>query len=309
MATSETSNKLQRALDLISLLANRAYTLEDICRLLAIKERTAYRLIKSFREAGFIVEKQGAYFRISPESLFFRHVGERIYFSENEALTVWKLLQGVRRRTPELKALEHKLNRLHDCRILTHSEVDEQLSQNLATIYQAIKEERIVCIHDYQSTHSPQRTRRFVEPFQFLHTNNDVRCYEIESGLCKTFRVSRMGRVDLVDLKWSYAKRHEHVYTDAFGFSGKELIPLTLRLDVLAAQVLIEEYPAAITTLSQQPHTCPPDALIDCHINVCDYRGVGRFVLGLLEHIIVVRSPRFAAYLKQKLAESIVRVE
>lgn len=308
MATSETSNKLQRALDLISLLANRAYTLDEICRLLAIKERTAYRLIKSFREAGFIVEKQGAYFRISPESLFFRRMGDRIYFSENEALTIYKLLQSVRtNRSPEVKALTEKLNRLHDFRILSHREVNERLSQNLATIYQAIKEERIVCIHDYQSAHSERRERRFVEPFQFLHTNNDVRCYEISSAQCKTFRVSRMGRVDLVDLKWSHAKRHERVFTDAFGFSGKEQIPVSLRLDTLATQVLLEEYPDAITALSRLPQEGDPEAWIDLHIHVCDYRGIGRFVLGLLDHITIVRSPRFASYLKQRLSESIVR--
>ncbi|MDO4714865.1 MAG: WYL domain-containing transcriptional regulator [Bacteroidales bacterium] len=301
----EHATKLKRAFDLISMLANRAYTLEEICLHANLQPRTAYRLLKSFKACGFIVEKEGTYFRISPQSVFFRRVSDRIYFSENEAITVWKLLQSVHRnRTPEVKALQQKLDRLHDFGILAPSEVDEQMGQNLAIIYQAIKEERIVCIHDYLSTHSQQRERRIVEPFQFLQTNNDVRCYELSSGLCKTFRVSRMGRVELIDLKWSYRERHELVHTDAFGFSSKEQIPVTLRLDQMAAQILIEEYPAAITGLSRLPHEESQDEWIDLSIAVCDYRGIGRFVLGLLDHITIVRSPRFAAYVKQQLSES-----
>lgn len=303
-------NKLKRALDLISMLANRAYTLEEICLHTDLKPRTVYRMFQSFKACGFIIDKEGAYFRISPQSLFFRRVGDRIYFSENEAITVWKLLQSVRQnRTPEVKALQYKLDRLHDFGILSTSEVDERMGQNLATIYQAIKEERIVCIHDYLSTHSQQRDRRIVEPFQFLQTNNDVRCYELSSGQCKTFRVSRMGRVELIDLKWSHPQQHEYVYTDAFGFSGKEQIPVTLRLDSMAAQILIEEFPAATTALSRLPHEGDQSALIDLNIVVCDYRGLGRFVLGLLDHITIVRSPRFAAYIKQRLAACHVRTD
>ena len=105
----------------------------------------------------------------------------------------------------------------------------------------------------------------------------------------------RIGRVEVLDLLWSHEEQHARVYTDLFRFSGEERWPVTLRLGRLSCNLLKEEYP-------QAAHCLQPDG--DGHwllsTEVCSFRGVGRFVLGLYEDVEVLGSDEFKAFLKRK---------
>ncbi len=295
--------KFQRQLHLLALLAgNSSLPTDVVCHRLHITERTLYRYLEAFRAAGFIVEKEGNIHSISPNSPFFKKITDKVHFTEDEAVTIGRLLNGVKETTPQIRALQQKLSRLHDHKILAMHEVDETLAQNLSLIYLAIKEERMVLLKDYRSGHSQQRHSRIVEPFQLLHGNADVRCYEVSTGQCKTFRIARMGQVELIDLKWSYRAKHMAVFTDVFHFSGERQLPVTLRLDGLASQVLRDEYPDAVPMMRPLG-----DGHHELSVAVCDYRGIGRFVIGLLSHITVVASADFTNYLREKLADLTIK--
>ena len=68
-----------------------------------------------------------------------------------------------------------------------------------------------------------------------------------------------------------------------------------LRLGVMAHNLLIEEYPLSERDLTQLDDT---HWLLDTQ--VCNYAGVGRFVMGLIEDIEIIDSPDFVAYLRTK---------
>ena len=137
-----------------------------------------------------------------------------------------------------------------------------------------------------------------MEPYLFLSNHNEVRCYELKSGQNKTFKVSRMGRVEVLDLLWCNEQHHTQVYTDLFHFSGETRYPVTLRLGVLSVNLLKEEYPQSVRWL--QPDDKGHWLL---HTEVCSLQGVARFVMGLYEDVEVIDSPELQQFLNRRVQE------
>ena len=131
-----------------------------------------------------------------------------------------------------------------------------------------------------------------------MNNNNDIRCHELKSGTNKTFKLSRMGSVELLEQQWENEEKHKPVHTDIFNFSGEERTIVEMKLGQLSHNILLEEYPEAL----------PSTALTEYgkwlfRTEVCSYLGIGRFVLGLYDDIDVIGDEGFIAYLKTKISE------
>ena len=290
-------DKFDRQLRLMILLTqNREYTLDEICDRLEISRRNLYYYIEGFKENGFIVEKKGQVYRLDKDSPFFKNITELVHFTEDEAVILRQVLSSASNTSVQIRNLKNKLDKLYDFDILSNVDVNKQTAKNIGAIYDAIKEHSQVKICNYSSPHSDTTSDRIVEPFLFLNGNEDVRCYELKSGMNKSFKVSRMGDVQLLDLLWSNESKHKQVYTDLFQFSGEERFPVKLRLGRLSYNILKEEYPKSEKYISQVS-----DEYWVLSTDVCSYKGVGRFVLGLFEDIKVLESPEFREYLKEKI--------
>ena len=289
--------RFDRQLRLLVLLTqDRDTDIDSLSRELQMSRRSIYRYIETFRELGFVVEKRGNRYRVSPSSPFFRRITERIHFTEDEALTINQVLNAVYDRSPQVRHLRQKLSSLYDFDVLARHGVDEHIARNLASLYDAVKLERVAVLRGYVSPSSGKVSDRMVEPYMFLSENSEVRCYELATGMNKTFKISRAERVDLLDMLWSHKEAHQPFYTDMFGFSGEQLFPVRLVLGALSARLLLEEVPSVASQL----------ALLDddryrLHARVCSYKGVGRFVLGLCDDV-EVESPRdFKDYLRARI--------
>jgi predicted DNA-binding transcriptional regulator YafY len=289
-------NIFERQLQLMLMLAqNRQQTKDAICRLLGISTRTFYRYLDAFRRMGFVVEKSGEYYRLDKSSPFFQKLSSQVQFTDSEAVLLGNVLDSVADGSPEVVHLKNKLLQLYDNSILQLHQADPVFAENLHQLYRAVRYRRVAVLKDYRSLRSDSVSDRLVEPFQFLGQNEDVRCYEHSSGQCKTFKVERIGRVVMLDdVCWSHEDDHRTLHTDLFHFSDEQTQPLTLRLNALAKQLLLEEYPAAAAQLSADG-----DHWL-LRTQVCSWKGVGRFVLGLPGAIEVVDCPEFLDYLRQQ---------
>lgn len=296
-------DKLERELDLLLLLTeNRHYEVETLCRRLAISRRMFYYYLESFRDWGFIVEKSGRCYSIDRESPYLKRLFETINFTEEEALTLLSILNKVGEENALAQRIRYKLNRFYDFHILDNPALRERVAHCVSVLYDAIKRERVVKIMGYASPHSDTVSDRVVEPFLLLNDNNDVRCYELSSGENKTFKLSRMRDVIMLDLSWSHEARHKQVFTDIFMFSGEERFPVAVRLDRLAYQVFVEEYPRAAHAVTQEDA-----AHYVLRTEVVSYRGIGRFVLGLYDHVEVLGDEGFQAYVRETLRRNYQR--
>lgn len=289
-------NQLERELDLMLLMTeNRSYTVQQLCDRMGLSRRNLYYYIDFFRQAGFIVEKKGTAYSLDKSSPFFTKLFKTLHFTEDEAITLRRLLDRTDDNSLQVRHLRRKLDTLYDLDILDDVALREQAGRNVSTLYDAIKLKNKVVIHRYSSPHSNTVTSRVVEPFMFLDGNNEVRCYEISTKMNKTFKVARMEGVEMLLDPWEHEAAHKQMYTDIFMFSGEELLPVELRLDRLAYSLLTEEYPRSLSHIR-------PDG--DRHwllsLGVCSYVGIGRFVLGLFEDIEVLGGEGFVAYIDGK---------
>ena len=291
-------DKLERELRLLLLLAeNHSYTIEELCGKVGISRRNLYYYLEFFRDSGFKVEKRGAYYSIDRSSPFFDHLVSRISFTEEEAVLLRRMLDKAEHGNALIANLKRKLKQFYDFDILADEQLREHAVQNIGPLYDAIKLQRQVILKGYSSPHSQTVRDRFVEPFLLLNNNNEVRCYEPSSGMNKTFKVSRMQGVQVLDSEWAYADRHRRMYTDVFMFSGEELMPVELTLGPLSYNILREEYPQAMPYVADGI-----DGRHTLRLDVCSYAGIGRFVLGLYDDIRVLGGDGFKQYLAAKIA-------
>lgn len=289
--------KFARQLKLMLLLTqNRLLSIEEICNRVSMSRRSVYRYIDAFKSMGFVVKKEGTRYRLDHSSPFFSEIVTGIQFTEAEGVALSQILNSVYNNSAEVRALREKLSNLYNPDILSRHGVDSTLAQNISRIFQAIKEERVVLLRDYNSPSSGQVSNRIVEPYLFINENAEVRCYELSTKMNKTFKVSRCADVELLDLLWSHKEEHMPFYSDLFGFTGDTRLPVSILLGQLSTSVLLEEYPDA-----QRQMTLQPDGRQLLKTEVCSYVGIARFVLGLYDDIEVVDSPEFKEYLLQRV--------
>lgn len=289
--------KFARQLKLMLLLTqNRLLSIEEICNRVGMSRRSVYRYIDAFKSMGFFVKKEGTRYRLDHSSPFFSEIVTGIQFTEAEGVALSQILNSVYNNSAEVRALREKLSNLYNPDILSRHGVDSTLAQNISRIFQAIKEERVVLLRDYNSPSSGQVSNRIVEPYLFINENAEVRCYELSTKMNKTFKVSRCADVELLDLLWSHKEEHMPFYSDLFGFTGDTRLPVSILLGQLSTSVLLEEYPDAQRQMSLQP-----DGRQLLKTEVCSYVGIARFVLGLYDDIEVVDSPEFKEYLLQRV--------
>ena len=275
---------------------NRDYTVQQMCERLGISRRTLYYYIDFFRDSGFTVEKRGTCYSLDKNSQFFTRLFKKVHFTEDEAITMRRLLDRASDNSLHVQHLKNKLTRLYDLDILENVTLREQDADNVSTLYDAIKMKKTVILRNYSSPHSNTTANRVVEPFMFMDNNNEIRCYEIASGQNKTFKISRIESVMILADDQIYEARHKKVFTDIFMLSGETRLPVTLRLGRLARNIMLEEYPqsAAFITPDDASHWI-------VSLEVCSYLGISRFVLGLFESVEILGSEEFREYIRMKI--------
>ena len=139
--------------------------------------------------------------------------------------------------------------------------------------------------------HTMTVSDRLVEPYGFSTNYCDIYAYEVATGLNKTFKVSRIGYVMPLQAEWENAEHHEVITPDCFRMNGKERIPVTLKMTLMAKNILIEEYPLASKDLTFE------DGYWWLRTIVKDLAGVGRFVIGLADQIKIVDSPELSEHI------------
>lgn len=288
---------LKRELDLILLLTqNRRYRIEEICDRIGISRRSFYYYIEFFEQAGFKVEKSGRYYSLNRSSDFFKRLYDLVQLTEDEVALMRQLIDNAGLQGNRLRSLYRRLDCFYDFKILEDEALQRKVMAMRGTIYEAIKNRCMVRISGYSSPNSHTVRPRLVEPFMFLNNNNDVRCYEISSSINKTFRISRMDGVELLERPWEHEARHRQVYIDLFSFSGEKTMKVTLSMGQLSHNVMLEEYPESAACFAEQEN-----GRWKFETDVCSYLGIGRFVLGLYDDIKIEGDDGFKEYITAKL--------
>jgi predicted DNA-binding transcriptional regulator YafY len=277
---------------------NVNYTVNDMAERLGTSYRSIYRYIETFKDAGFVVHKlNGGVYRLGKDSKHFNDISQLIHFTDEEAHIVNQLINGLDDTNMLKQNLRRKLVSVYDCTSMANSIVKSEHANSINVLIEAIYQHRKVILHDYASSHTGVVQDRFVEPFGFTTNYVQVWCYEPSSGMNKLFKTSRIGSVEMLNEEWEYADSHKEGYIDIFRMTGFEQHRVCLELGMLARNLLVEEYP-----LSERDIRQVDDGHWILDTMVCNYKGIGRFVMGLMEDIKIVDSPEFRDYIDDKIS-------
>ena len=286
--------RILRLLDLMKLLSSNVdYTIKELMDRLDISRRSVFRYLDTLRVAGFAVQKKKgtSIHKLLSKSDDSIDLSRLIHLSEEEAYLLHNLLGALSSDCQVMINLEEKLTALFNATSVTEIIGNKVNGENIMRLRQAIDEKKQVTLVGYESGNTMSISDRLVEPIKFSTNYADVYAYEVATGKTKTFKIARIRNVSVSLKDWQYEDRHENIEADCFRMTGKEDIPVTLRMTLKAKSLLVEEYPLTSRDMSFA------DGYWWLRTTVKDLAGVGRFVIGLADQIKVIDSPELTSYI------------
>ena len=103
--------------------------------------------------------------------------------------------------------------------------------------------------------------------------------------------MSRIGNVQVTRCPWAFKQAHRRGQMDIFHFSGDNPTRISLKLDLLAKNLLVEEYPDSAGEMKDLG-----DGHFLLETDIFNILGVGRFYCGLIGHIEIVDAQGLEEY-------------
>lgn len=288
-----------KILKLIQLLTDtRSRSVEDMCERLEMSKRSFYYTLNFLKNDGFTVFKRNGCYHIDHRSPFVAGLVDSVQLTNDELLTIRNLLDLMGDQNVTVNNLKRKLDSAYDFDTIVNTPEARRSANIVKKLTSAIEQKKVVRIIDYSSPNSHTNKDRMVEPFLMMNSNRDVRCHELTSGMNKTFKIARMGDIEVLNMAWLNEEKHKQVFTDIFMFSGEVHYPVRIRVGQLAYNLFIEEYPQGRKFV----HPCNGiDNQWLIELEVCDFRGIGRFVMGLYQDVTVLGNEEFRDYIRRQI--------
>lgn len=289
--------KIKRTLQiLMDLTHSFGVSISNISERHGISERTVYRYIQSFKEAGFDVENINGYYRILKDNGVSRDISELLHFSKEESYLLQKSIHSLDENNEIKQSLIQKLYTLYSSRNIADTIIRENAGENVRLLCEAIENKKQVVLKGYHSASGATISDREVEPYGFTTNYVSVWCYDLKNKENRLFKTSRIGRVDINNCSWQHEKDHQIQETDVFRMVGKEQYHLTMILSMRAANLLKEEYP-----LSEKHLTSLPGNKYRFQGIIYSLLGAARFILGLMDEIEVIEPEELKEYMNEKI--------
>jgi len=299
---SKESTKLLRIFKLIQYLdAYPAKSIDKLARLLDVSLATMYRYIPILKEVGYDIE-------VDDESRYSLKLTSRnLHFEENEKKYITAAIKSNSRDNVITNSILSKLqmtNLLPDPALMGELKHIRQLT----ILFNAIEYKTPIILINYRTTTEGSAIRnRTVLPIHFDEIKMSVTALELSTNECKIFKYSRIEDLALSNEQMNAKTIVNLPMIDIFGYGGKLDINISLLLTKRAKYILTEEFPAAQAFVTEVKNGS--DYLFSFSAFVSGYEGVGRFVCGLLNEIIVTGNDGFKEYLRKKLNSKTILID
>ena len=181
---------------------------------------------------------------------------------------------------------------------------DKGKAANLSWLHKAFQLKKCVILHSYHSSNSGEITDRHIEPYKVLPEDNIVLGFDIDKKACRVFNINRIEYVELLENEnWGNTAMHQDTEIDAFHLSGNAALKVSLKLDLLARNQLIEEYPRTKDKIVRDAND---NNVWYYNDTVRSILGITRFYMGLAEHITILEAPDVLKNKIKELANEII---
>lgn len=287
--------KISRILRLMKLLTgNVSRTIDQLAKEMGVTTRTVYRYIDTIREAGFVVNKlYGNVYQMGKVNRGLTDFKKLIYFTEEEAYLVTKMIEGIDNNNTLKRDLQRKLASVYDCTSIANYIDDSTNAANVEALAVAIRHKKQVMLRGYESAHSDEMRDRLVEPIEFTSNMIDIWAFDVEKGEPRMFKVSRIHAVEETDTDWVFQPKHKVPKPDVFRMTGTKSEKIVLQLNTRAKSLLVEEFPLAEKNLERV------DGKWILNTTIHSLEGAGRFVIGLAAEVKVLEGPKLLEYIRK----------
>ncbi len=294
--------KIERLLRLMLLMSDksRLYSVSELSSIIDISERSIYRYLDTFESSGFIVKRVNSKVWLARESDMFKSISELVYFTTEEAQVIKELIDSLDTSDYFINGIKNKLYSIYDFKKIVDFKVDKKYSKKVNLIIDSISSKSVIILKNYRSSNSGIIKDRVVEPIEFTQNMKEILCYEIETEVCKFFKVSRIEEIIQTEDSWSFVHMHKKIGRDPFGFSGIHQLDVSIEMSMLAANLLMEEYPNTFDKLERVSANRYKYSDI-----VYNYEGICRFVLGLCNEVKILGSKDFIKFVQKKREKSL----
>ena len=298
---------IDRLARLIRILArNTRFTVAEIGRKLETSERTAYRYILTLKLAGVnVVKRFGSVYAIDNDDpdVIIRKLGRMTGKPQKteSGIILQRPCQDLKLARDTYQVLEQmdEIDMLDDAPYL------QRVVANVTLLQMASETGRKVKVV-YESNFWGKRQQRLIEPYDFFFYYNYVWCFDCEKQKNIPLRISRMGEVTITDVQSEYQNKYRKQVIDAFGCWGHYTKHIKLRLSMQAHNLMIEAHPLSMIDMKEDP--AYPDGerwILDT--GVCDYSGLTRYIMGMLDEIEILEGDGLSEYI-QEWREKIMKV-
>lgn len=287
--------KISKLLRLMKLLTgNVSRTIDQVAIEMGITSRTVYRYIDTIREAGFVVNKlYGNVYAMGKVGRGLSDFNKLIYFTEEEAYIVAKMINGIDNNNVLKRDLQRKLASIYDSTSIANYIDNTATAANVEALADAIKRRKQVVLKHYESAHSDEAKDRRVEPIEFTTNMIDIWAYDVENAENRMFKVARIQEVEVTDDDWAFKSKHKVQRPDLFRMTGSLNEIISLQLDTRAKSLLLEEFPLAEKELRRENGKW----ILTTRINSLE--GVTRFILGLAADIKILEGENLRDYIRK----------
>ncbi len=287
--------KIERMLRLMKMMSgNINYSVEELSEKLEMSDRTIYRYIDTFKNAGFTVTKIWANtYKLEKIPQSMPDFDKLMYFSEEESYLINSLLDALVPTNSLKKGIKEKLAVVVDSTSIANFVDRRSNAAHVTNLTQAAREKKKVLLKGYESGNSHTIRDRYVEPYGFTTDYIDVCAYDLEDKQNKIFKIQRIGEVEILNEPWEAEKSHHKQGMDCFRMTGPYIGHVKWQMTVMAKNLLLEEFPLAEKELKRKGNYWVLDT------DICDYAGACRFYVGLAKEIRVLDSPEFEEYVEE----------
>ena len=287
--------KITKLLRLMKLLTgNVSRTIDQLAVEMGITPRTIYRYIDTIRESGFVVNKlYGNVYAMGKVGRGLSDFNKLIYFTEEEAYIVAKMINGIDNNNVLKRDLQRKLASIYDSTSIANYIDNTATAANVEALADAIKRKKQVVLKHYESAHSDEAKDRRVEPIEFTTNMIDIWAYDVENADNRMFKVARIQEVEVTDDDWAFKSMHKVQRPDLFRMTGSLNEIISLQLDTRAKSLLLEEFPLAEKELRHENGKW----ILTTRINSLE--GVTRFILGLAADIRILEGENLRDYIRK----------
>ena len=276
------------------LTGNVSRTIDQLAVEMGITPRTIYRYIDTIRESGFVVNKlYGNVYAMGKVGRGLSDFNKLIYFTEEEAYIVAKMINGIDNNNVLKRDLQRKLASIYDSTSIANYIDNTATAANVEALADAIKRKKQVVLKHYESAHSDEAKDRRVEPIEFTTNMIDIWAYDVENADNRMFKVARIQEVEVTDDDWAFKSMHKVQRPDLFRMTGSLNEIISLQLDTRAKSLLLEEFPWAEKELRRENGKW----ILTTRINSLE--GATRFILGLAADIKILEGENLRDYIRK----------